>query len=341
MWVLDDFDAKMIAYSMSDGSRILRYDIGLSGAGNFGPMGIWPDGDTMWVVDYWDEKIYAYGLYTGERRRQQENDTLAPGNSSPANIWSDGETMWVVDDWDRNICAYDLQTGAAQSDLYFNSLRLNAETYPHGLWSDGVTMWVPASPILKSLDVSGVDIGSFDRFSNGYQARIPNTVSQTTVTAEAAFSDSTLVISPADADANTDGHQITLGSGDTVITVTVTNGTATRTYTVTVGQVASATLSSDSTLSGLTISGVDFGTFSSATTDYSVFVTTSTTSATVTATANDSDAIVTVMPPDSDTTTDGHQVPFAKGVNRVRVVVESADRTSRTVYEVTVNRAHR
>ena len=149
-----------------------------------------------------------------------------------------------------------------------------------------------------------------------------------------------MVISPADADANTDGHQVSLGSGDTVITMTVTNGTATRTYTVTVGQVASATLSSDSTLSGLTISDVDFGTFVSTTIDYSAFVPTSTTSATVTATSNDSDAIVTVMPSDTDTTTSGHQVPFAKGVNRVRVVVESADRSSRTVYEVTVNRAH-
>ena len=353
MWVADDYEAELIAYSMSDGSRIPRYDIGLSGAGNHAPMGIWSDGDTMWVVDFWEEKIYAYGLYTGERRPQQENDTLAPGNNSPANIWSNGETIWVVDDWDQKIYAYDLQTGAAQPDLNFNSLGLRSETYPHGVWSDGVTMWLstidysgqfdgldevtvtaynmPASPILKSLDVRGVDIGSFDRFSDNYEARIPNTVSQTTVTGEAAFSDSTVVISPADADANTDGHQVSLGSGDTVITVTVTNGTATRTYTVTVGQVASATLSSDSTLSGLTISDVDFGVFSSATTDYSSFVSTSTTSATVTATANDPDAIVTVMPSDSDTATSGHQVPFAKGVNRVRVVVESADRSSRTV----------
>ena len=148
------------------------------------------------------------------------------------------------------------------------------------------------------------------------------------------------MISPADADANTDGHQVSLGSGDTVITVTVTNGTATRTYTDTVGQADLATLSSDPALSGPTISGVGFGTFVSTATDYSSFVTTGTTSATVTATSNDSDAIVTVMPSDSDTATSGHQVPFVKGVNRVRVVVESADRSSRTVYEVTVNRAH-
>ena len=46
---------------------------------------------------------------------------------------------------------------------------------------------MPASPILKSLDFNGVDIGSFDRFSDNYEARIPNTVSQTTVTGEAAI----------------------------------------------------------------------------------------------------------------------------------------------------------
>ena len=200
MWVLDDFDAKMIAYSTSDDSRVPCYDhTGLKRAGNYGPMGIWSDGDTMWVGDFWEENIYAYGLYTGERRPQQENDTLASGNRGPANMWSNGETIWVVEDWGRKVYAYALQTGTAQSDLNLTSLGLGSETYPHGVWSDGVTMWLstidysgqfegldevtvtaynmPASPILKSLDVRGVDIGLFDRFSDSYEARIPNTVS--------------------------------------------------------------------------------------------------------------------------------------------------------------------
>ena len=63
-------------------------------------------------------------------------------------------------------------------------------------------------------------------------------LSATTVTATATQSggSSAVVITPADADTNTTGHQVTLDVGDTVITVTVTssNGDSMRTYTVTV-----------------------------------------------------------------------------------------------------------
>ena len=64
---------------------------------------------------------------------------------------------------------------------------------------------------------------------------------EVTVSAMANHSSATVVINPADADANTAGHQVTLDSGDTDITVTVTaaDGLTTRDYALTVRREAS------------------------------------------------------------------------------------------------------
>ena len=60
---------------------------------------------------------------------------------------------------------------------------------------------------------------------------------------------------------------ISLAVGSNVITVEVTaeDDSTTRTYTVTVTRAAPST---DATLSGLTLSGINFGTFAAGTTSY-------------------------------------------------------------------------
>ena len=65
-------------------------------------------------------------------------------------------------------------------------------------------------------------------------------MTSTTVTATATHDGATVAIVPADADDTTDGHQVTLGVGDTdiVVTVTAEDGTTTQTYTVTVTRAA-------------------------------------------------------------------------------------------------------
>ena len=98
-------------------------------------------------------------------------------------------------------------------------------------------------------------------------------MSTVTVTPTPAFAYSTVQISPNDSDPATDGHQVGLDvDGSTDITVTVYSPefpTLTTTYTVTLNQLAGTTspLSDDATLSALSLTGIDIGTF--AADDYS------------------------------------------------------------------------
>ena len=90
---------------------------------------------------------------------------------------------------------------------------------------------------LSALSLSGVTLApSFDAETLEYTASVGNAVDSTTVTATANDDGATLEITPGDADAATDGHQVALGVGDTTVSVTVTaeDGTTTQTYAVTV-----------------------------------------------------------------------------------------------------------
>ena len=144
MWVADDADDKLYAYSLEEKTRVPTRDFdGLKAAGNEDPAGIWSDGTTLWVADGVDDKIYAY--LTGSRAwdPDQDFDTLrAPGNRDPAGIWSDGATLWVADDGDDKIYAYDLATRARVTGRDFDTLTAAGNNDPRGIWSDGATMWV-------------------------------------------------------------------------------------------------------------------------------------------------------------------------------------------------------
>ena len=98
VWVSDDYDDKIYAYSLADGSRRPAKDIdtlGSAGAGD--STALWSDGRTMWVSDHEDDRIYAFDLATGARQTSMEFDTLeAAGNHRAHAIWSDGATMWVA-----------------------------------------------------------------------------------------------------------------------------------------------------------------------------------------------------------------------------------------------------
>ena len=144
MWVGDDADEKIYAYTLASRQRDPGRDIEtLASAGNTSPGGIWSDGTTMWVGDDADEKIYAYTLATGQpaipagiSRAWRGPAIGAPGASGPT-----ASTMWVVDDEDDKIYAYELATGQRGSVRDFDDLA-GGVTSPTGLSSDGTTMWV-------------------------------------------------------------------------------------------------------------------------------------------------------------------------------------------------------
>ena len=95
--------------------------------------------------------------------------------------------------------------------------------------------------------------------------------------------------------------------------------------------VTAAFLGQDATLSALSLSGIDIGTFSTATTEYAVTVPYATASTTVTATANDAGATVSISP--------GAAVSLAEGANTITVTVTAADEVTTLAYTVTVTRA--
>ena len=96
-------------------------------------------------------------------------------------------------------------------------------------------------------------------------------------------------------------------------------------------------LSTDATLSALTVSPNNIIGFQADRTSYQVGVASTVTEATVAATPNAANAIAFITPTDSNTGTDGHQVALSAGRNPVTIRVTSQDGTVRT-YTVSINR---
>ena len=103
-------------------------------------------------------------------------------------------------------------------------------------------------------------------------------------------------------------------------------GVSLGTATVTI-----ASVSHDATLSALSLSGIDIGTFSSTVTSYAASVGHGVESATVTATASHPEAEVSIAP--------GAEVSLAEGANQITVTGTAEDGTTTQAYTVTVTRA--
>ncbi len=324
------------------------------------PRGVWSDGKTFWTTIHWndwDNHIDLVAFYRSSSPRSYHprssefplSQTRVTG--TPRGLWSDGYTMWVGDWSQKKLFAYDMTTGSRRESMDFDTLNAAGMQEPSGMWSDGRRMfvadsvgrkvyefWMPALPVLRSLYLSGLDIGLFRVSKYDYTAFAPRTVSLTTVKASAAASRSDVTITPADSDTSARRHQIALSVGENKIAVTVTEGTESRTYTVTVMVADTDTLSDDAALSALSVSGANFGPFDAATRSYSAVVAQSVSRVTVSATARGEGAWVTLPGDDADTGTDGHQVDLASGVNLIKVSVLSSDGATSATYTVTVTR---
>ena len=158
-----------------------------------------------------------------------------------------------------------------------------------------ITREEPATPeqlsndaTLAALTLSGIDFGAFDSTTTSYTALVSNVVTQTTVTPTVNHSGASYVIKLGGVE-DPDG-EISLGVGSNVITVEVTaeDDSTTRTYTITVSVSRAEPASTDATLSALTLSSVDFGTFDSTTTSYTAQVANGVSQTTVTAAVNQS-----------------------------------------------------
>ena len=191
---------------------------------------------------------------------------------------------------------------------------------------------------LKGLTLSGIDFGTFASDTASYTAEVTNTPTETTVTPTVNHSGAQYVIKLGGVE-DEDGT-ISLAVGSNVITVEVTaeDWQTTKTYTVTVTRLVSQQqTSADATLSALTLSDINFGTFASETTSYTAQVANSVTETTVTPTVND-DGASYVIKLGGVTDSDG-TVSLAVGSNIITVEVTAEDDETTGTYTITVTRA--
>ena len=185
---------------------------------------------------------------------------------------------------------------------------------------------------LSGLTLSDVDFGTFASGTTTYTASVASTVTGTTVTPTTNHSAATFAIKLGGV--TDDDGEVTLSSGDNVITIEVTaeDGQTTQTYTVTVTRTAST----DATLSALTLSDVTIRTFSSNMTHYSLRAANRVTQTTVTPTLGDSRASYVIKLGGAEDT-DG-VVSLAQGWNEITVEVTAEDGTTTKTYTVSVFR---
>ncbi len=196
---------------------------------------------------------------------------------------------------------------------------------------------------LSELGVSGVGVSRMFDLAGGvteHAIRVQPAVGVVTVTAVSIDARATVAITPADADDDVPGHQVSLVEGGvTTIGVTVTaEDETTQAYRIVVDR--SAVLSSDATLSALALSGggVLDPAFSSATFVYSASVTDTVASVEVTPMANDGDATVEI---DGVAVAGGagRSISIGRGLSAtVAIVVTAPDGVTTNGYTVVVTR---
>ena len=188
---------------------------------------------------------------------------------------------------------------------------------------------------LSALTLSGVNFGTFASGTTSYTAQVANSVTQTTVTPTANDSGASHVIKLGGVEDADGVVSLVVGSNVITIEVTAEDDSTTRTYTVTVTRAAPP--STDSTLSALTLSSVDFGTFDSTTTSYTAQVANSVSQTTVTPAVNDSGASY-VVKLGGATDADG-VTALSVGSNVITIEVTAEDDSTTRTYTVTVTRA--
>ena len=257
VWVADSGRDRLFAYALGSGERLAARDMELH-EDNDDARGLWSDGTTMWVLDDRDDALYAYDLATGELLG---GFALDARNASLRGLWSDGVSLWVSDPGasPRRLFAYRLPVigeGGVPADAAlervdeedFAELSGASNNSPRGIWASAELVYVADASDgkvytynmpdaidarLASLALSGVDIGDFDPARTEYEGVIAGGVTETTVTAEAVQRRTSVAITPTDAGAEAEGHQVSLEGLEAVtVTVTSANGTRTNVYRV-------------------------------------------------------------------------------------------------------------
>ena len=197
---------------------------------------------------------------------------------------------------------------------------------------------------LSALTVDGTAVEGFEADTTAYTHDVVHVADRVTVAATAEEEASTslfspregasVAYSPADADPDTDGHQVDLALGDNTVTVTVTaEDETTKEYTLTINR----TVTGGAYLSALSVGGIGIEGFVATTPDYTVTVGNSIERATIALATVDGNASVTYSTADADSSAAGYQVDLEVGSNVVTITVTAPEGATRD-YTLTINR---
>ena len=178
---------------------------------------------------------------------------------------------------------------------------------------------------------------TFAAGTTNYTDDVSHRVTSVTVTPTTTHAGATVTVAGAAVASGEASGAISLGVGDTTITLEVTaqDGVTTRTYTVTITRAAAST---DATLLGLVLSrGVLNETFAAGTTNYTADVSHRVTSVTVTPTTTHAGATVTVKVGDDEVASGA--ISLGVGDTTITLEVTAQDGVTTRTYTVTVTRA--
>ena len=199
--------------------------------------------------------------------------------------------------------------------------------------------WLPklsTNATLQSLALGDLRlVPQFNATVSSYAATAEVDEERTTLLATTAHSGASMSISHADADPDTDGYQVDLAVGVTVIRVTLVSedGAVTKTYKLVVTRARPDP--DDASLSQLHISDVGLNPdFVAERTNYETSLVAEVTRLTVEAVPTAPGATVVITPTDADPDTPEHEIDLGRRDFKIRVKVTAPDETTSRTYQV-------
>ncbi len=354
LWVAEARNSKIYAYKLSDKTRDPSKDFNnLIAAGNSYSPDLWSDGTTMWVIDAAANKLYAYhappsgdatlralalsgvdiGAFSSGRLRYTAGVAATNAMTTITAVANHAQASMSILPADADADAAGHQVALAEGNNPI-TITLTAPNRSSRTYTITLHRALSNDAALQSLALSGIPL-NFSSDTTHYTAPVSHLTLSTTVQVVASDPNARLAIVPADADADTAGHQVALAEGNNTIAATViAPNRSSRTYTITLHRA----LSGDVSFGALGLKPVlTFGQVTGRPTLYRATVAATTTAVTLTATAKHDKAQVVIWGEDAATTTAGHQVALTEGDNPIALAVIAANGAAQT-YSIIVSR---
>ena len=311
------------------------------GAGD-GPRDVYARAGRLFVPNQIGDDVWIYDLadLTAVPTKVDVGDT-------PVAVAADAKYAYVVNQGSNSVSAIDLADGTVVGTLTVGAspvslTEVSGSFYVSNIDGDSLSK-ITRTTLSSDASLSGLSVSEgslspvFASGTTSYAVGVGNGVSSVSFTPTVTDAGASVTVDGVAVGSGVASAAVALAVGANVVDVVVTaEDGSTRTYTVTVTRAA---LSSDASLSGLSVSeGSLSPVFASGTTSYAVGVGNGVSSVSFTPTVTDAGASVTVDGVAVGSGVASAAVALAVGANVVDVVVTAEDGSTRT-YTVTVTRA--